>query len=101
VFCEVTSWSSICFAQLYTHPPARLAICPLPEEWAVPQMLRVVACIHALYTPAGRQALAPVAAALDMAPQERALYLRRGPVGKAAAKVGNVVQELADVRSCA
>ena len=38
-------------------------------EWAVPQMLRIVACIHALYTPAGRQALAPIGAALDMAPQ--------------------------------
>ncbi|KAL4423234.1 hypothetical protein ABPG77_000026 [Micractinium sp. CCAP 211/92] len=55
-------------------------------EWAVPQMLRIVASIHALYTPAGRQALAPVASALEMAPQERALYLRRGPIGKAAAK---------------
>ena len=51
-------------------------------------MLRIVACVHALYSPAGRAALAPVGAALDMAPQERALYLRRGPVGKAAAKVG-------------
>lgn len=102
-------------------------------------MLRTVACIHALYTPAGRQALAPIGAALELAPQvggeccfpkkgfssdvqvacctagtstmlwharppqlptwyqpcaappavpqERALYLRRGPVGKAAVKV--------------
>lgn len=50
-------------------------------------MMRLVACIHALYTPAGRQALAPIGAALEMAPQERALYLRRGPPGKAAAKV--------------
>ncbi|PSC73686.1 HASTY 1 [Micractinium conductrix] len=55
-------------------------------EWAVPQMLHIVANIHALYTPAGREALGPVVAALELAPQERALYLRRGPVGKAAAK---------------
>lgn len=55
-------------------------------EWALPHMLRIVASIHALYTPAGRQALAPVVSALEMAPQERALYLRRGPPGKAATK---------------
>ena len=63
---------------------------PLSAEWAVPLMLRVVSCLHALYTPAGRQALAPVAAALEMAPQERALYLRRQPGTKASAKVSAV-----------
>ena len=51
-------------------------------------MLRVVSCLHAFYTPAGRQALAPVAAALEMSPQERALYLRRQPASKATSKVG-------------
>jgi hypothetical protein len=63
---------------------------PLSAEWAVPLMLRVVSCLHALYTPAGRQALAPLAAALEMAPQERALYLRRQPGTKASSKVGAV-----------
>lgn len=53
--------------QLMQNGP--LIICAAPAEWAVPQMLRIVACIHALYTPAGRQALAPIGAALDMAPQ--------------------------------
>lgn len=69
------------------RPLAQRPSPPVPAEWAVPHMLRIVASIHALYTPAGRQALAPVASALEMAPQERALYLRRGPIGKAAAKV--------------
>lgn len=55
-------------------------------------MLHIVANIHALYTPAGREALGPVVAALELAPQERALYLRRGPVGKAAAKVGGLLR---------
>lgn len=50
-------------------------------------MLRIVACLHALYTPAGRAAMGPAATALEMAPQERALYLRRGPAGKPAVRV--------------
>lgn len=63
------------------HPLASQA------EWAVPQMLRVTACLHACYSPAGRAALAPIAAALEMSPQERTLYLRKGPSGKPAARV--------------
>ncbi|EFN51722.1 hypothetical protein CHLNCDRAFT_139890 [Chlorella variabilis] len=63
-----------------THPLAQHA------EWAVPNMLRIVACLHALYTPAGRAAMGPAATALEMAPQERALYLRRGPAGKPAVR---------------
>ena len=54
-------------------------------------MLRISACLHALYTPAGRKMLAPVGAALEMAPQERALYLRRQPATKATFKVGGWV----------
>ncbi|PRW59064.1 HASTY 1-like isoform X1 isoform B [Chlorella sorokiniana] len=77
-----------CIRTMKASVPAGSLQHPLMQhaEWAVPQMLRIVACIHALYTPAGRQALAPIGSALEMAPQERALYLRRGPVGKAAAK---------------
>ena len=62
------------FHALYKHDIADQAASLVPAvlcnaEWAVPQMLRIVACIHALYTPAGRQALAPIGAALEMAPQ--------------------------------
>jgi hypothetical protein len=59
-------------------------------------MLRVLACLHALYSPAGRAALGPVSAALDMAPQERALYLRRGPPGKAAFRAADASGETGD-----
>lgn len=37
----------------------------------------------AVTTPAGRQLLAPVAAVLELSPAEKALYLRRGPAGRA------------------
>ena len=74
-------------------PPAPCRPLPPPAaEWYLPQMMRVVACLHAYYTPAGRQAMAAVAAALDLSPQERALYLRKGPLPKAGA---------AKVRCCA
>lgn len=82
--CSTCSYRC-CFPTPTPKPKPTPRVC---AEWAVPQMLRMVACVHALYSSAGRAALAPIVAALDMAPQERALYLRRGPIGKAAAKVG-------------
>lgn len=49
--------------------------------WAVPALLRIVACMNAVHSPAGRAALGAAAAAIDLSPQERALYLKRGAPG--------------------
>uniref|UniRef100_A0A1D1ZT05 Uncharacterized protein n=1 Tax=Auxenochlorella protothecoides TaxID=3075 RepID=A0A1D1ZT05_AUXPR len=51
-------------------------------RWALPCILRTLACIQAVWSPEGRAELAPVAAALEMAPAEKALYLRKGPAGR-------------------
>ena len=47
--------------------------------WVVPTLLQLVSCLNALHTAAGRDALGAAANAVEMSPQERALYLRRGP----------------------
>ncbi|GAB4816646.1 hypothetical protein N2152v2_003692 [Parachlorella kessleri] len=51
-------------------------------SWALPVMLRIITCIHAVYTSAGRQMLAPVAPVLEMSPMEKALYLKKGAPGR-------------------
>ncbi|KAK2078011.1 hypothetical protein QBZ16_003879 [Prototheca wickerhamii] len=53
-------------------------------RWALPCLLRALACVQACWTPEGRAALGSAAGALEMAPAERALYLRRGPHRKKA-----------------
>jgi exportin-5 len=47
--------------------------------WIVPNLLQLVSCLNAIHTAAGRDALGAAANAVEMSPQERALYLRRGP----------------------
>ncbi len=47
--------------------------------WVVPTLLQLVSCLNAVHTAAGRDALGAAANAVEMSPQERALYLRRGP----------------------
>ena len=41
-----------------------------------------MSCLHAVYTPAGRQLLGPLAAGLEISPQERSFYLKQGPAGR-------------------
>ena len=45
-----------------------------------------------MYTPAGRQMLAPVAPVLEMSPMEKALYLKKGAPGRSS-KVGGCLNE--------
>lgn len=47
--------------------------------WVVPTLLQLLSCLNALHTAAGRAALGAAAHAVEMSPQERAVYLRRGP----------------------
>ncbi|KAG7667885.1 hypothetical protein Ndes2526B_g01708 [Nannochloris sp. 'desiccata'] len=47
--------------------------------WVVPTLLQLISCLNAVHTAAGRDALGAAANAVEMSPQERALYLRRGP----------------------
>ena len=58
--------------------------------WAIPTLLKLVMCLNAVHTPAGRDALGAAAGAVEISPQERALYLKRGPPGKRGSVAGLV-----------
>lgn len=49
-------------------------------EWIIPFCLQYLSSLNALSTQQGRALIGAASAALDMSPQERAHYLRRGPV---------------------
>lgn len=62
---------------------------PLNEHvgWMLPSLLRVCACLHAIWTPQTQATLQSVHSAFLMGPKERAVYLRRPlPKGRHAAE---------------
>jgi exportin-5 len=61
-----------------TVPAAQHPLVP-HMSWIVPTLLQLISNLNAVHTTAGRGALGAAANAVEMSPQERALYLRRGP----------------------
>lgn len=56
-------------------------------DWMLPTLLRVCACLHAVWTPQTQAALQAVHSAFLMGPKERAVYLRKPlPKGRHAAE---------------
>ena len=53
---------------------------PLTEhmKWAIPSLLHLCACLNAVFSKDGRIALGGAAAALELSPQEEAMYLKVG-----------------------
>lgn len=53
-------------------------------QWALPVLFKLLSCLQSLWSPACRASLGPAESALDISPQEKALYLKRTGPGKRA-----------------
>lgn len=49
-------------------------------EWVVPFAFQLLSCLNGLQTQQGRSLMGAASAAIDMSPQEKAHYLRKGPI---------------------
>lgn len=49
-------------------------------DWVVPFAFQLLSCLNGLQTQQGRSLMGAASAAIDMSPQEKAHYLRKGPI---------------------